>query len=52
MKDKVYSENLTEEQNDLCYEIQFALVRSIINLNHDKMWKIIQKAIDSTKESK
>lgn len=31
MKDKSWSENLTEDQNNICYEIQFALIRAIIN---------------------
>ena len=52
MADKSKSPNLTDEQNDICYEIQFALIRSILNLDHDKMWAMIQKAIDSGKENK
>ena len=44
------SPNLTDEQNDLCYEIQFAIIRAIINMNHDTMWELIQKAMDSGKD--
>lgn len=44
MTDK--SPNLTDTQNDICFEIKFALMRAIINLNHDDMWKLIGKAID------
>lgn len=40
------SPNLTEEQNNICYEIQFALIRAIINLDHDKMWQQISKEVD------
>ena len=43
------SPNLTDEQNDLCYEIKFALVKAIINMNHDDMWKLVQKEIDRMK---
>ena len=40
------SENLTDEQNDICFEIQFALIRAIVNLDHDNMWKLIEKAME------
>ena len=43
------SENLTDEQNDLCFEIQFEIIRAIINMNHDVMWELIQRAIESGK---
>ena len=39
------SEGLTREQHDLCYEIQFAIMREIVNLDHEKMWKLIRAAI-------
>ena len=44
MTDK--SPNLTDTQNDICFEVKFALMRAIINLNHDDMWKLIGKAIE------
>ena len=47
MTDK--SPNLTDTQNDICFEIKFTLVRAIINLNHDDMWKLIGKAIEEEK---
>ena len=40
------SEGLTREQHDLCYEIQFAIMREIVNLDHEKIWELIQKAIE------
>ena len=36
---------LTDEQNDLCYSIQFAIIRAITDMNHDKMWEIMKEAI-------
>ena len=46
MKQKPKPDTLTKEQHDLCYEIQFAIMRSINNLDHDKLWPLIQKAIE------
>lgn len=40
------SEGLTREQHDLCYAIQFAIMREIANLDHEKMWELIQKVIE------
>ena len=37
---------LTDSQHDLCYEIQFALIRAIINIDHEKMWEHISKVIE------
>ena len=37
---------LTREQHDLCYEIQFAIMREVANLDHEKIWELIQKAIE------
>lgn len=47
-----WSEKLTEEQNNLCYEIQFSLIRAIINFDHDRMWEFMLKALESEKERK
>ena len=47
MTDK--SPNLTDAQNDICFKIKLTLVRAIINLNHDDMWKLISKAIEEEK---
>ena len=41
------SPNLTDEQNDLCYEIKFTLIRAIIHMNHDTMWELMRKAMES-----
>ena len=30
-------------------EIQFEIIRAIINMNHDVMWDLIQRAIESGK---
>lgn len=39
------STNLTDSQNDLCYEIKFALVRGIINLENDVIWKYVTEGV-------
>ena len=44
------SPNLTDAQNDLCFEIKLSIVGAIINMNNDTMWKLIQKSIDESEE--
>ena len=44
------SPNLTDTQNNICFKIKLTLVRAIINLNHDDMWKLIGKAIEEEKQ--
>lgn len=39
-------DTLTKEQHDLCYEIQFAIMRAINNLDHNKLWPLIQEATE------
>lgn len=36
---------LTKAQNDVCYEIKFALIRGILNMKQDMLWELVQKAI-------
>lgn len=45
-------DRLTEEQHNLCYELQFALMRAIVNLDHEKMWKLIKDAIGKEKNER
>lgn len=43
---------MTDEQHELCYSIQLAIVKVIINLDHEKIWKIIEKEIKKSEEGK
>lgn len=40
-------DNLTKEQKDLCYSIILALVKSIVNMDPEKIWKVIEKEMES-----
>lgn len=46
------SPKLTDEQNDLCYEIQLAMIKGVVNLSHDAMWKSIEKIMAKDYEGK
>ena len=38
-------DKLTKAQHDICYEIQFELIRGIMKISHDKIWDMITKAM-------
>ncbi len=42
---------LTQEQKDICYEIKFAIIRGVLNLDLNNMWKGIEKAVEKRKGS-
>ena len=44
------SPNLTDEENNLCYEIKFALMRAISKIDHDTLWKMFAEAVISELE--
>ena len=41
---------MTDEQKELCYEVQFALMRGIMKMNLETMWDLIQKAIEKVND--
>lgn len=38
--------DLTEAQNNAVLEIEFALIRAIINLDREKLWELIKDAYE------
>lgn len=38
--------NLTEAQNNAVLEVEFALIRAIINLDRKKLWELIKDAYE------
>lgn len=49
---KSQEDNLTKAQHDICYEIQFELIRGILKISHDKLWDIITKVMIEEAEVK
>ena len=39
------SPNITDAENDICFEVKFALMRGIANIDNDKLWKMIAEAV-------
>ena len=39
------SANITDAENDICFEVKFALMRGIANIDNDKLWKMIAEAV-------
>ncbi len=37
---------LTKAQNNAVLEVEFALIRAIINLDREKLWKLIKDAYE------
>lgn len=38
---------MTEEQKELVYTIQLDLIRAIVNMDVEKTWELMKKAIES-----
>ena len=38
---------MTDEQKELVYTIQLSIVRAIVNMDPEKTWELIEKAIES-----
>ena len=36
-----WSEQLTEEQNNLCYEFKFGAIRRLLHVPNEQIWQII-----------
>lgn len=36
---------MTEYQHELCYQIQLILIKAISNMDHEEMWKVIEKVV-------
>lgn len=36
---------MTEEQHELCYEIQLILIKAITQMDHDKLWELVEKVV-------
>lgn len=41
---------MTEEQKELVYTIQLDLIRVIVNMDAEKTWELMKKAIESEKK--
>lgn len=44
------SERLTDEQNEICYTVKLELMRAILEINQDDLWRVIKRAIDKTQK--
>lgn len=40
-------EEMTEEQRELCYTIQLGIIKGIMSVDIEDIWKLIKKSIDS-----
>lgn len=40
------SQRLTDEQNEICYEVKLDLMRAILQINQDELWRLIERAIN------
>lgn len=41
------SENLTDEQNEICNTIKLELMRAILEIKQDDLWRLIERATNS-----
>ena len=41
------SEKLTDEQNEICYTIKLELMRAILEIKQDDLWRLIERATSS-----
>lgn len=41
------SEKLTDEQNEICYTIKLELMRAILEIKQDDLWRLIERATNS-----
>lgn len=41
------SEKLTDEQNEICYTIKLELMRAILEIKQDNLWRLIERAANS-----
>lgn len=39
------SEKLTDEQNEICYTIKLELMRAILEIKQDDLWRLIERAL-------
>lgn len=41
------SERLTDEQNEICYTIKLELMRAILEIKQDDLWRLVERAANS-----
>ena len=41
------SEKLTDEQNEICYTIKLELMRAILEIKQDDLWRLVERAANS-----
>lgn len=46
-KQSTKSGKLTDEQNEICYTVKLELMRAILEIKQDDLWRLIERAIDS-----
>lgn len=39
------SEKLTDEQNEICYTIKLELMRAILEIKQDDLWRLIERVL-------
>ena len=39
------SERLTDEQNEICYTIKLELMRAILEIKQDDLWRLIERVL-------
>lgn len=46
-KQDAKSEKLTDEQNEICYTIKLELMRAILEIKQDDLWRLVERAANS-----
>ena len=46
-KQSTKSEKLTDEQNEICYTIKLELMRAILEIKQDDLWRLVERAANS-----
>ncbi len=44
-KESAKSEKLTDEQNEICYTIKLELMRAILEIKQDDLWRLIERVL-------
>lgn len=37
---------LTEQQNELCYSLKLAVIRGIVEIENENLWRIIERVLN------
>lgn len=45
-KQSTKSEKLTDEQNEICYTIKLELMRAILEIKQDDLWRLIERVLN------